>query len=124
MATNMFPRAVDESKVGQYPAGVHMGGGYFYDEVLEYRVWEGSPRGGDCYVPFVSYEAAASWSVGKPGAEPAVVLVLQREWIDEPVPGQFVPKKGERLAEWQPAWLQGNRRTAESISHFVAKHAN
>ena len=34
-----FPRAVDESLVGTYPALTRAGGGYVWDAVLEYRVW-------------------------------------------------------------------------------------
>jgi hypothetical protein len=34
-----YPNVINPSKVGTYPALVKSGGGYFYDEVLEYRVW-------------------------------------------------------------------------------------
>lgn len=36
---SIFPVAVDEKMVGEYPAEAKSGGGYFYDDVLEYRVW-------------------------------------------------------------------------------------
>ena len=44
----IYPHVVDPAKVGEYPASVFAGGGYVWDEVLEYRVWchpeRGAPR--------------------------------------------------------------------------------
>ena len=40
-----FPVAVDPEAVGTYPASVGAGGGYVWDEVLEYRVWCHPERG-------------------------------------------------------------------------------
>ncbi len=34
-----YPNAKDPDLVGTYPALVKSGGGYVWDEVLEYRVW-------------------------------------------------------------------------------------
>lgn len=34
-----YPTVVDLHMVGKYPVLTKSGGGYFYDEVLEYRVW-------------------------------------------------------------------------------------
>lgn len=34
-----YPAAIDSALVGTYPAHTKSGGGYFYDDVLEYRVW-------------------------------------------------------------------------------------
>ena len=34
-----FPVAIDPARVGTYPADTKSGAGYFYDDVLEYRVW-------------------------------------------------------------------------------------
>lgn len=34
-----YPDAQDPERVGTYPAVVKAGGGYVWDEVLEYRVW-------------------------------------------------------------------------------------
>ena len=33
-----FPIAIDPNQVGKYPAYTKSGAGYFYDDVLEYRV--------------------------------------------------------------------------------------
>lgn len=41
-----YPFAVDVKKVGSYPALTKSGAGYFYDDVLEYRVWINPAEGG------------------------------------------------------------------------------
>ena len=38
MSQPPYPPAAYPEKVGTYPALCHSGGGYFYDDVLEYRV--------------------------------------------------------------------------------------
>lgn len=60
-----FPRAIDIEKVGTYPATAGAGGGYVWDEVLEYRVWchphegaEESEDGSDYYYAYATYEEA------------------------------------------------------------------
>ena len=40
-----YPVAVEPSRVGAYPADTKSGAGYFYDDVLEYRVWLNPQRG-------------------------------------------------------------------------------
>lgn len=47
----------------------------------------------------------------------------QREWIDEPKPGQFHAEKSERVTEWRVKWLAGNKRAANRISNFLAHPA-
>jgi putative acetyltransferase len=123
-----FPFAVDPNRVGTYPTETKSGAGYFYDAVLEYRVWLHPERGAkplngsnDYYVAFAQYEHAEEFSKKTSGAETPLVLVRQFEWIDEPKRGQFVPKKGERTTEWQVAWLKGDKRTDKSIEEFL-KH--
>ena len=39
-AAAAYPAAVDAAKVGSYPAQAGAGGGYVWDEVPEYRVWQ------------------------------------------------------------------------------------
>ena len=121
-----FPIAVDEKMVGEYPAETKSGGGYFYDDVLEYRVWcrpwLGAPDEFDgeiYYYAFSSFEAAKEFSDNTTGSEQPLVLVRQLEWIDEPTPGQFIPMKGERITEWLVEWLQGNKRSEQTISQFI-----
>jgi hypothetical protein len=118
---NGYPTAVDPAKVGTYPALTRSGGGYFYDDVLEYRVWV-HPRnkGDDNYHAFATFEEASAFSRNTDGAESPLVLVLQREWIDEPKPGEFRHKKGVRITEWQVEWLKGSKRGADSIARFMA----
>ena len=123
-----FPVAVDPSRVGSYSPDAKSGAGYFYDDVLEYRVWFHPENGGeplngksDYFVAFAQYEAAQALSKKAPGAEEPCVLVRQYEWVDEPERGHFVPKKVERITEWQVKWLPDSKRTTESIREFM-KH--
>jgi len=125
-APSKYPVAVDPSRVGTYPPDTGSGAGYFYDEVLEYRVWCNPANGAeplngrsDYYVAFAQYEAADAFSKKTPGTEAPLVLVRQLEWISEPNRGHFIPEKGERITEWQIAWLKGNKRTNESIREFM-----
>lgn len=128
VGASKWPLAIDPAKVGTYPADTKSGAGYFYDDVLEYRVWVHPDKGGeplngdhDYFIAFAQCEPAEEYSKRIAGAEPPLVLVRQFEWVDEPNRGQFVPEKGERITEWQVGWLQGNKRTATSIQEFL-KH--
>jgi hypothetical protein len=123
-----YPLAINPNLVGTYPTNTKSGAGYFYDDVLEYRVWlspeDGAKRlngGSDYYEAFAQYEKAKEFSKVNIGAEEPLVLVRQVEWIREPEPGHFIWEKGERITEWQVRWLTGNKRTAESIQNFL-KH--
>jgi hypothetical protein len=126
--TSAYPLAVAPIRVGTYPPDTKSGAGYFYDEVLEYRVWLNPGKGAeplngnnDYFVAFAQYEVAEAFSKKTPGAEAPLVLVRQFEWIDEPERGHFVPEKGERITEWQVQWLPDGKRTDESIREFM-KH--
>ncbi len=123
-----YPVAVDPARVGTYPANTESGAGYFYDDVLEYRVWLHPENGAaqfngthDYCVAFVQYEEANNFSRSTRGSEEPVVLVRQNEWISEPTHGQFIPEQGERITEWQVAWLANNKRTPQSVKEFL-KH--
>lgn len=77
-----YPTAVDPDLVGTYPADTKSGAGYFYDQVLEYRVWLHPDKGAvnvngnkDYFVAFAQYEPAEVFSKATPGAEQPVVLV-------------------------------------------------
>lgn len=126
--TSAYPLAVVPNLIGTYPADTHSGAGYFYDQVLEYRVWLHPDKGAqplngdnDYFVAFAQYERAVAFSDKTPGAEQPIVLVRQFEWIDEPEHGHFVPEKGNRVTEWQVQWLVNNKRTKNSIAEFM-KH--
>lgn len=123
-----YPLAVDSAQVGKYAAESKSGAGYFYDEVLEYRVWFHPEKGAeplngkdDYYVAFAQYEKAEELSKSSKGAEEPLVLVRQYEWVDKPEPGHYVAENGNRITEWQTKWLAGNKRTPASISEFL-KH--
>ena len=125
-----FPVAADPEKVGRYPAAVHAGGGYVWDDVLEYRVWchpeRGAPDlhdGNDYYFAFATYPKALAFSRRTPGAEEPLVLVLQKQYIDEPQAGVYVHVKKRRITEWRVAWLSRPRRTPDTIPDFLAPTA-
>ena len=125
-----YPDAVDFEKVGTYPAVVGAGGGYVWDEVLEYRVWchpeRGAPDeedGNDYYYSFAIYSEALAYSLTIKGAEHPIALILQREHINEPEPGKYVHVKEDRLTEWPVDFLSRPRRTPNTIPAFLAPDA-
>jgi hypothetical protein len=76
-----YPAVVDPSAVGSYPRLAGAGGGFVWDEVLEYRVWchpeRGAPDledGSDYYYAFESYEDALEFSRRTRGAEEPLEL--------------------------------------------------
>lgn len=122
-----FPIAVAPERVGRFPAMVKSGAGYFYDEVLEYRVWLHPERGAapknggnDYFVAFAQYERALEYSKRFPGAESPLVLIRQLEHVNEPKPGVFEVIRGERVAEWRVEWLEGSKRVPGAIEKFMA----
>lgn len=121
-----YPHAVDVTKVGEYPALSKSGGGYFFDHVLEYRVWchptgdEGEDEDtSDYYYAFASYEEALECSNEAPGAEKPLVLVRQLEWVNEPEKGVFLHERGERITEWRVEWLDRGARQPGAIEAFI-----
>lgn len=116
------PVAVDASKVGTYPALTKSGAGFFYDEVLEYRVWI-QPDGDDYFRAFATYEEAKDFAQHTKGAEDPLVLVLQHEHVDEPKPGVYEHIKGDRITEWQVEWLEKSKRGQNSIPEFLREKA-
>lgn len=129
--TSAHPIAIDPEQVGEYPALTKSGGGYFYDDVLEYRVWvhphaggEDLHEGDDYYYAFATFEEAAECSDETLGAEKPLVLVRQFESINEAVPGQFEHVIAERITEWRVEWLADSKRTATSIPDFLKSRAH
>lgn len=124
------PAVLDPAQVGEYPALAKAGGGYVWDEVLEYRVWchpeNGAPdefEGGDYYYAFETFEEALAFSIGNSGCEAPLALVLQREYIDERAPGQYVHIAEERITEWPVEFLGRPRRTERTIPDFMSPDA-
>jgi hypothetical protein len=122
-----YPPAKYPEKIGVYPTYVNLDGGwgYYYDEVLEYRVWVHPDRGGedlnegsDYYYPFITYKEALTYSKKTKGAEEPIALVLQKEWLSE-TDGQLSIVGKERITEWNASWLKGNKRTNDSISEMI-----
>jgi len=125
-----FPDVLDASLVGTYPALAKAGGGYVWDEVLEYRVWccplrgaEDLEDGSDYYYAFASYAEALEFSKQTDGADDPLALILQREFIDEPEPDNYIHIKEERIAEWPVTFLSRPRRNDQTIPDFLSPDA-
>lgn len=126
-----YPPAVDPNLVGTYPALARSGGGYVWDEVLEYRVWchpeRGAPAlaGGDDYFrAFATYAEALAFSRSTLGAEEPLALIRQDEYIDEPEPGHFVHVQAVRVTEWPVEFLARPKRRANTIPDFLSPTAS
>ena len=125
-----YPEAIDPERVGIYEAVANAGGGYVWDAVLEYRVWCHPERGAadeadgsDYFHAFATYLEALAFSEGTEGSEEPLALVLQREYIGEDQPGQYVHVKAERIAAWSVAFLARPRRTENTIPDFLSPTA-
>jgi hypothetical protein len=125
-----YPDAIDPTKVGDYPATAGAGGGYVWDEVLEYRVWchpeRGAPDdrdGNDYYYAFATYSEAVACSRATTGAEEPLALLLQSEYIDEPEPGHYIHVTEPRNVEWPVEFLRRPRRAPSTIPNFLAPDA-
>ncbi|WOK07730.1 hypothetical protein RT717_03715 [Imperialibacter roseus] len=122
-----YPDVKDPNLVGTYPPVVKAGGGFVWDDVLEYRVWchphDGAPDlydGDDYYYAFGSFEEAFEFSQNNAGCEEPLALILQTEHINEPEPGLYVLVQTERLTEWPAHFLSRPRRTKELIDRFFS----
>ena len=127
---SLYPTAVDVQKIGKYSGGAKSGAGYFYDDVLEYRVWLHPENGAeplagneDYFAAFAEYEPALEYSRSHKGAEAPLVLIRQVESINEPSPGVFEWIKEERITEYFDKWLQDGHREPDSIPRFLQQHA-
>jgi putative acetyltransferase len=127
---SQYPAVLDPDAVGTYPALAKAGGGFVWDEVLEYRVWchpeRGAPDsedGSDYFHSFATYEDALEFSQSTPGTEEPMALVLQREHINEPEPGTYTHVREERLTEWPVEFLRRPRRTPDTIPDFLSPNA-
>jgi hypothetical protein len=126
-----YPDAVGSPNlVGTYPAPAKAGGGYVWDDVLEYRVWCHPERGAsdleygsDYYYPFATYAEALAFSQRTEGAEAPLALIRQLEYIAEENPGEYRHVKEERITEWPVEFLRRPRRTENTIPDFLAPNA-
>jgi len=108
---------------GEYPALSKAGGGYVWDEVLEYRVWCHPQEGDDYYYAFEECNTAIECAQNEYGAESPLALIFQKEYIDEPEPGKYVHMKEERITEWPIEFLSRPRRTENTIPDFMSPEA-
>lgn len=115
-----YPDAIDPDKIGTYDAIAFSGGGYFYDEVLEYRVWVRPQDEKDeiHYHYFDNYAAALAFSEKTAGAEQPLALVLQKAYIAPDKDGKLEIIEEERIAEWRVEWLE-HRRGPGVLEHFI-----
>jgi putative acetyltransferase len=119
-----YPSVVAPHRVGKYDPVCFAGGGYVWDEVLEYRVWVHPQEGGDdWYCAFATYSRALAYSKRTKGAEEPVALILQREYIDESRIGHYVHVRKRRITEWPVDFLARPRRTPQTIPDFLAPDA-
>ena len=130
MNSREYPDAVDPSLVGTYSPLAKAGGGYVWDDVLEYRVWLHPERGAldreegsDYYFAFATYSEAAAFSESTPGAEQPLALIRQLEYIDESESGDYRHVKEMRIAEWPVEFLRRPRRTPNTIPDFLSPNA-
>jgi len=124
------PPVFSISAVGTHPAVACAGGGYVWDEVLEYRVWlhpeQGADdlhNGNDYFLSFSSYRDALDFSELGAGREEPLALVLQREYLEESAPGNYTHVIAERITEWPIEFLRRPRRTPQTIPAFLAPDA-
>jgi len=127
---NSYPDAADPSLVGTYSPSAQTGGGYVWDDVLEYRVWRQAEsgasdleNGSDYYSSFATYSEALAFSQRTEGADAPIALIRQREYIAEDNPGEYRHVKEERITEWPVEFLHRPRRTQNTIPDFLAPNA-
>jgi putative acetyltransferase len=122
MNADDLPPVLDPAQVGTYDPLVKSGGGFVWDEVLEYRVWCHTD-GDDYFEAFASHAEASAFASRTPGAESPLALVLQREHIAEPSAGEYQHVRAERITEWPVEFLRRPRRTEHTIPDFFAPDA-
>src|SRR5215813_8441394 len=130
ISPDRYPHAINPDLVGTYSASANAGGGYVWDDVLEYRVWCCPARGSsdlvdgsDYYQAFATYAEALAFSQSTDGAEEPLALIRQMEYIDEPNPGEYRHVKEERITEWPVEFLRRPRRAQNTIPDFLSPNA-
>ena len=126
----IYPDAVDPDLVGSYPAAAYAGGGFVWDTVLEYRVWchpenhaTDESEDSDYYNAFSTYSEAKKFSERTIGAENPIALILQEEYIDEPVAGVYLHVRDKRITEWPVEFLLRPKRGLTTITDFMSPDA-
>ncbi len=118
-----YPKVKNKELIGTYPALVKSGGGYVWDDVLEYRVWLHPHDGDDYYYVFDNYVEALEFSKENQGAENPLALILQKEYLDEPEPNKYVHVMEQRITEWPVEFLNRPRRNPNTIPDFLSPGA-
>ena len=122
----MYPEIKNINLVGSYDAVAKAGGGYVWDDVLEYRVWcypsmgaKDLCGGDDYFYSFDNCEEAIMFSEEIKGANEPLALIIQHEYIDESEEGEYVHKKEQRIAEWPIEFLLRPKRDKNTIPNFL-----
>ena len=125
-----YPTAVNPARVGRYPAKAGAGGGYVWDEVLEYRVWchpvfGAEPKAGqdDYFHAFSTHAKAMAFFHRTEGADEPIALIRQKQFIHEAEPGKFSHVKKARITEWPVEFLSRPKRNARTIPDFLSPNA-
>lgn len=122
-----YPPAVEPELVGTYPALAKSGGGYVWDDVLEYRVWchpeQDAADGDDYFHAFATYTEALAFARRTSEADEPLALIRQIEYIDEPTPGHYIHVKEMRITEWPVEFLDRPRRNENTIPNFLSPDA-
>ena len=79
--------------------------------------------GSDYYYAFASYAEAIEFSMQTTGSDVPLALILQREYIDEPEPENYIHKKAERITEWPVTFLSRPRRNDRTTPDFLSPEA-
>lgn len=126
MSSTPPPSVLDADLVGSFEAETFAGGGYVWDEVLEYRVWMCPENGAadefdgnDYFQAFASYEEASAYHQSTKGSDEPIALVLQREHIDEPEDGVYELVRESRVTEWPLEFLARPRRDEAIVQAFL-----
>lgn len=121
-----YPIAIDIWKVWTYDVLANSWWWYFYDYVLEYRVWMHPELWWadlhwweDYLYCFSNYEEAYDFSMKTKWAEKPLVLVYQKEHINNPDNWIYEHIKIPRITEWLPEWLEGSKREDGAIERFL-----
>jgi hypothetical protein len=136
----MYPVAINVANIGSYPPIVNIGGGYRYDDVLEYRVWFNISRIPQ-FVAFINYESAHNFKcfLKQYTQNIHTVALVRQKWYYRCIDDKFTPLLGDtiykfpndekryikvekiRLTEYKIQWLL---EKIEPESSFIVNNLN
>lgn len=117
-----LPDAIDSQKVGYYGHADSYNDGYFWDELLEYRVrCRALPTDEEeeLLYCFRDYPSAFEFYKKTPTAQELNALVLQKESITRLNRNEFKHITTPRTAEWPAHFLMRPQGSASFIAKFL-----